>query len=81
MPKIHSSFVLDNLEFLHKGGRCSSVAKFGANVLGLKPVIGVDPATGKMDVIKNTAANPKRSAANILTTPCTIFQRQTLLAL
>lgn len=52
VPKIHSSFVLDNLEFLHKGGRCSSVAKFGANVLGLKPVIGVDPATGKMDVIK-----------------------------
>ncbi len=52
VPKVHSSFVLDNLEYLHKGGRCSSVAKFGANVLGLKPVIGVDPTTGKMDVIK-----------------------------
>ena len=52
MPKVHSSFVIDNLEYLHKGGRCSSVAKFGANVLGLKPVIGVDPTTGKMDVIK-----------------------------
>ena len=52
VPKVHSSFVLDGLEYLHKGGRCSSVAKFGANVLGLKPVIGVDPATGKMDVIK-----------------------------
>lgn len=50
--KIHSTFVLDNLVYLYKGGRCSAVAKFGANVLGIKPVIGVDPATGTMDVVK-----------------------------
>lgn len=52
VPKVHSTFVLDNLVYLYKGGRCSAVAKFGANVLGLKPVIGVDPQTGKMDVVK-----------------------------
>ena len=52
VPKVHSNFILDNLEYLYKGGRCSSVAKFGANVLGLKPTIAVDPATGKMDVAK-----------------------------
>ena len=52
VPKIHSTFVLDNLVYLYKGGRCSAVAKFGANVPGLKPVIGVDPQTGKMDVVK-----------------------------
>ena len=52
VPKIHSTVVLDNLVYLYKGGRCSAVAKFGANVLGLKPVIGVDPQTGKMDVVK-----------------------------
>lgn len=52
VPKVHTTFVLDNLEYLHKGGRCSSVAKFGANVLGLKIVIGVDPKTGTLDVIK-----------------------------
>lgn len=52
VSKVHSNFILDNLEYLYKGGRCSSVAKFGANVLGLKPTIAVDPATGKMDVAK-----------------------------
>ena len=52
IPKVHSTFVLDNLVYLHKGGRCSSVAKFGANVLGIKPVIGVDPQSGTMDVVK-----------------------------
>lgn len=52
VPKVHSTFVLDNLVYLHKGGRCSAVAKFGANVLGIKPVIGVDPQNGTMDVVK-----------------------------
>lgn len=52
VPKIHSTFVLDKLVYLYKGGRCSAVAKFGANVLGIKPVIGVNPANGTMDVVK-----------------------------
>lgn len=52
VPKVSSTFVLDNLEYLHKGGRCSSVAKFGANVLGIKPSIAVNTETGKLDVAK-----------------------------
>lgn len=48
--KIDASFVIDNLEFLHKGGRCSAVAAFGANLLQLKPCIGV--SEGKMGVGK-----------------------------
>lgn len=52
VPKVHTTFVLDNLEYLHKGGRCSGVAKFGANILGIKPSIAVDPATGTLDVAK-----------------------------
>lgn len=39
VPYVDTSFVIDSLEFLHKGGRCSSLAAFGANVLGLKPCI------------------------------------------
>ena len=35
--KNHASFVLDTLEFLRAGGRCSALAAFGANLLGLKP--------------------------------------------
>lgn len=50
--KLSTTFIINNLEYLHKGGRCSSVAKFGANVLGIKPSIAVDKETGKLDVSK-----------------------------
>lgn len=50
IPKVDASFVVDNLEFLHKGGRCSAVAAFGANLLKLKPEIQVKD--GKMGVSK-----------------------------
>ncbi len=47
---VDASFVIDSLEFLYKGGRCSAVAAAGATVLGLKPCIGVKG--GKMGVGK-----------------------------
>lgn len=50
VPCVDASFVIDNLEYLHKGGRCSAVAMFGANLLKLKPCIQVKD--GKMDVAK-----------------------------
>lgn len=47
---VDASFVVDTLEFLHKGGRCSSVAALGANLLKLRPMIQVKD--GKMSVVK-----------------------------
>lgn len=47
---VDASFVIDSLEFLHKGGRCSALAAFGANLLQLKPCITVK--NGKMGVSK-----------------------------
>ncbi len=53
VPTVESSFVIDNLEFLHKGGRCSTLAMMGANVLQLKPCIEVRVAeNGSMGVGK-----------------------------
>ena len=40
-PYVEASFVLDDLEYLVKGGRCSGAAAFGANLLKLKPCIEV----------------------------------------
>ena len=37
--KIQVSFVVERLDYLHKGGRCSSLAMFGANLLKLRPRI------------------------------------------
>ena len=48
--RVDASFVLDTLEYLHKGGRCSAVAALGANLLKLKPCIEVK--NGSMGVGK-----------------------------
>ena len=48
--KVEASFLVDKLVYLAKGGRCSSVAALGANLLNLKPCI--DVKDGKMGVSK-----------------------------
>ena len=53
IPKSHASFVLDTLEFMAAGGRCSAVLAFGANLLKLKPSIKVhNDENGAMKVDK-----------------------------
>ena len=37
--KCHASFVIDKLDYLYKGGRCSGLAALGANLLKLKPCL------------------------------------------
>ena len=37
--KLVTSFVVDNLEFIWKGGRCSGVTALGANLLHIKPCL------------------------------------------
>jgi DegV family protein with EDD domain len=39
--RLDVSFIVDTLVYLHKGGRCSSIAALGANLLSLKPCIEV----------------------------------------
>lgn len=51
VPKVSTTFVLNSLEYLHKGGRCSSVAKFSANLLGIKPSI-TSNSDGSLEVGK-----------------------------
>ena len=48
--KVEASFLVDKLDYLVKGGRCSSAAALGANLLNLKPCIEV--RDGKMSVVK-----------------------------
>ena len=45
------SFIVQTLDYLHKGGRCSGLARFGANMLKLRPEIVMEKGTlhvGKM---------------------------------
>ena len=48
--KVEASFVIDKLDYLRKGGRCSALAALGANLLSLRPCIEVKG--GKMGVGK-----------------------------
>ena len=48
VPNVDASFILDRLDYMAKGGRCSTVTMLGANVLQLKPCIEV--VDGKMRV-------------------------------
>ena len=49
-PKVRASFVVDTLTYLHRGGRCSSVAALAGGVLQLHPKIVVE--NGRMDAKK-----------------------------
>ena len=49
--KSHASFVLDRLDFMHAGGRCSTIAMLGANMLSLKPSIEVQNNNGGAMVV------------------------------
>lgn len=55
VPNVETSFVIDTLEFLWKGGRCSGVAALGANMLKLRPTIAMKE--GKLDVYKKYRGN------------------------
>ncbi len=50
IPRVETSFVLDRLDYMKKGGRCSAVTALGANLLKLHPC--VDVIDGKMSVTK-----------------------------
>lgn len=49
VPYVRSQFIVDTMEYLHKGGRCSGIAKLFGTILKIKPLIGV--REGKMSVI------------------------------
>ena len=48
--KVDTSFVLDTLTFMQKGGRCSNLAVLGANLLKLKPAL--EMSGGKLGIYK-----------------------------
>ena len=59
--KVEASFLIDKLNYLVKGGRCSAAAALGANLLNLKPCIEV--RDGKMIVVKKYRGNYGKSLA------------------
>lgn len=60
--RVEASFLLDRLDYMVKGGRCSTAAALGANLLNLKPCIEVKD--GKMAVVKKYRGNYAKCLAS-----------------
>jgi DegV family protein with EDD domain len=56
--RVEASFVIDRLDYLHKGGRCSGLEALGARFLKIKPCIEV--VNGRMKVGKKYKGNFER---------------------
>lgn len=64
VPRVETSFVLDRLDYMKKGGRCSSVTALGANLLKLHPCVEV--IDGKMVVTKKYRGSIERVVADYM---------------
>ena len=60
--RVEASFLLDRLDYMVKGGRCSMVVALGANLLHLKPCIEV--IEGKMKVVKKYRGSYEKCILN-----------------
>jgi DegV family protein with EDD domain len=65
VPLAHTSFVIDTLTYLYKGGRCSALAMLASSVLVVKPCI--EMRDGIMVVGKKYRRNPKQLIKQYLT--------------
>jgi len=63
IPKMNTQFVIKTLEYLHKGGRCSTLARFAGAVLSLK--IQIKMKDGKLEAYKKTPGKMSR-AVNVM---------------
>lgn len=59
-----SQFAIEKMDFLHKGGRCSSVAKIFGTLLKIKPIIAV--RDGKMHVHAKPIGKMKRALDSMI---------------
>lgn len=62
--RIEMSFVLDRLDYMKKGGRCSAVAALGANLLKLHPCIEV--VDDKMSVTKKYRGSVEKAVMDYI---------------
>lgn len=64
VPNVETSFVLDRLDYMVRGGRCSAVSALGANILQLHP--GIEVADGGMRVFKKYRGSWQRCLKNYI---------------
>lgn len=65
IPKIHTSFVIESLEFLYKGGRCTALQNIMGSLLRIRPIIEVK-LDGTLGIREKTRGSRKKALISIL---------------
>jgi DegV family protein with EDD domain len=63
VPKVKTAFVIDTLDYLYMGGRCSALQNFISGILKIKPIVKV--VEGKMILGEKSRGN-RMKAINIM---------------
>ena len=64
VPRVKSQFVVETLNYLHKGGRCSGTSLVLSKILSIKPMIVV--RNGKMTVGKKFIGSMKKAVSGMV---------------
>ncbi|MBR2341363.1 MAG: DegV family protein [Clostridia bacterium] len=62
--KVNTSFIPDHLDYLYKGGRCSKMEMYGANILKIHPMIFMED--GALGVKRKYRGSMKRCISNYI---------------
>lgn len=65
VPKVRSSFIIDTLEYLYKGGRCSAMEMVMGSLLKIRPVIEVR-SDGTLGVKKKINGSRKKALHSMI---------------
>jgi DegV family protein with EDD domain len=64
--RVYTTFVIDKLDYLYKGGRCSAMEHVVGSILNIHPVIAVDAQAGTMDVKEKISGSRKKALNSML---------------
>jgi DegV family protein with EDD domain len=63
--KVHTSFVLETLEYVYMGGRCTAIQNFASSILKIRPILEVSP-DGSLGVKDKIRGSRKKALDSLL---------------
>jgi DegV family protein with EDD domain len=65
VPKVHTSFVVDTLEYVYKGGRCTAIEMIVGSLLKIRPILEVHP-DGTLGIREKKGGSRKKALESLL---------------
>ena len=66
IPRLHTAFVIDTLDYLYMGGRCSAIQHVFGSLLKIRPIIEVSPQ-GTLGMREKIGGSRKKALKALLT--------------